>query len=71
MPPTQLSWNHPQIHISSASGKSVTTFLDIHVCAFVQCSFEEEVVLGGQGDQQFIVKWSRKKPKLKNPPLNQ
>ena len=45
--PSQPSWNDPQIHISSASGKSVTCFLDI--CDFVQCTVEEEVVLWGSG----------------------
>ena len=62
--PSQPSWNDPQIHISSASGKSVTGFLDI--CNFVQCTAEEEVVLGGQGDQQIIVKSGLKKPKLES-----
>ena len=38
MIPSQPSWNDPQIHISSASGKSVSVFLDI--CDFVQCSVE-------------------------------
>ena len=61
-PTTQPSWNDPQIHISSASGKSATSYLDI--CDFVQSSVEEEVVLGGQGDQQVIVKSGPRKPRL-------
>ena len=61
-PTTQPSWNDPQIHISSASGKSATNYLDI--CDFVQSSVEEEVVLGGQGDQQVIVKSGPRKPRL-------
>ena len=67
--PLQPSWNDPQIHISSASGKSVSGFLDI--CDFVQCSVEEEVVLGGQGDQQIVVKSGPKKPKLESLTLSQ
>ena len=67
--PSQPSWNDPQIHISSASGKSVSGFLDI--CDFVQCSVEEEVVLGGQGDQQIVVKSGPKKPKLESLTLSQ
>lgn len=65
----QPSWNDPQIHISSASGKSVVNYLDI--CDFVQSSVEEELVLGGQGDQQIIVKSGPKKPRLENLTLSQ
>ena len=67
--PSQLSWNDPQIHISLALGKSVTGFLDI--CDFVQCTVEEEVVLGGQGNQQIIVKSGPKEPKFESLTLSQ
>ena len=67
--PIQPSWNDPQIHISSASGKSASNFYDI--CDFVQVSVEEEVVLGGHGDQQIIVKSGPKKPKLESLTLSQ
>ena len=63
-PIAQPSWNDPQIHISSASGKSATSYLNI--CDFVQSSVEEEVILWGQGDQQIIVKSGPKKPRLEN-----
>ena len=33
-PSTQPSWNDLQIHIASASGKSVSSYL--HICDFVQ-----------------------------------
>ena len=62
-PIAQPSWNDPQIHISSASGKLATSYLDI--CDFVRSSVEE-VVLGGQGDQQIIVKSGPKKLRLEN-----
>ena len=67
--PTQVSWNDPQIHLSSAAGKSAPNHLDI--CDFVQTCVEEEVLLGGQGDQQIIVKSGPKKPRLENLSLSQ
>ena len=68
---TQPSWNDPLVHISTASGKSVTQYLDI--CDFVQSNvfYEEDVVLGGQGDQQIVVKSGPKKPRLENLTLSQ
>ena len=67
---SQPSWNDPQVHISTASGKSVTQYLDI--CDFVQNVVQEEdVVLGGQGDQQIVVKSGPKKPRLENLTLSQ
>ena len=49
------------MHISSAAGKSASvSYLDI--CDFVQTNVEEEVVLGSQGDQQYIVKSGPKSP---------
>ena len=50
----QVSWNDPQVHISSAGKSASVTYLDI--CDFVQSNVEEEVVLGNQGDQQVIKK---------------
>ena len=67
--PTQVSWNDPQIHLSSAAGKSAPNHLDI--CDFVQTCVEEEVLLGGQGDQQIVVKSGPKKPRLENLSLSQ
>ena len=67
--PSQVSWNDPQIHLSSAAGKSTPSYLDI--CDFVQSSIEEEVVLGSQGDQQIIVKSGPKKPRIENLTLSQ
>lgn len=62
--PSQVSWNDPQIHLSSAAGKSTPSYFDI--CDFVQASVEEEVVLGSQGDQQIVVKSGPKKPRIEN-----
>ena len=62
--PSQVSWNDPQIHLSSAAGKSTPTYHDI--CDFVQSNLEEEVVLGNQGDQQIVVKSGPKKPRIEN-----
>ncbi|MES9879858.1 MAG: hypothetical protein ABW185_03155, partial [Sedimenticola sp.] len=58
----QPSWNDPQIHISTAAGKSTGEHLDI--CDFVSGSIEEEVVIGGQGDQHIVVKSGPRRPKL-------
>ena len=69
-PQPQVSWSDPQIHLSSVAGKSVSVnYLDI--CDFVQTNVEEEVVLGGHGDQQVIVKSGPKKPRLENLTLSQ
>ena len=62
--PTQPSWNDPQIHISSASGKSVSAFLAI--CDFVQVSLEEDVVFVSQCEQQIVAKSGPKKTKLES-----
>ena len=63
------SWNDPQIHLATATGKSVTGYHDI--CDFVQSSVEEETVIGGHGDQQVIFKSGPKKPKLESLTLSQ
>ena len=69
-PASQPSWNDPQIHISSASDKSVSNYIDI--CDFVQSTMvEEDVILGGQGDQQIVVKSGPNKPRLDNLTLSQ
>ena len=66
---SQPTWNDPQIHIATATGKSVTGYYDI--CDFAQCSIEEETIIGGQGDQQIVVKSGPRKPKLENLTLSQ
>ena len=43
----QPSWNDPQIHLSTATGKSVCSHYDI--CDFVQCNIEEDTIIGCQG----------------------
>ena len=69
-PASQPSWNDPQIHISSASDKSVSNYIDI--CDFVQSTMvEEDVILGGQGDHQIVVKSGPNKPRLDNLTLSQ
>ena len=55
--------------MSSAASKSAFNYYDI--CDFVQTTVEEEVVLGGQGDQQIVVKSGPKKPRLENLTLSQ
>ena len=69
MPPAQPTWNDPQIHLASATGKSVTPYLDI--CDFVPANIEEEVLIGGNGDQRIVVKSGPKKPILENLTLSQ
>ena len=65
----QPSWQDPQVHIATATGKSSSAFYDI--CGFVPTAVEEEVVIGGQGEQQIVVKSGPKKPKLENLTLSQ
>ena len=65
----QPAWNDPQIHIASATGKSVGSYLDI--CDFVPSTIEEEVLLGGNGEQSIVVKSGPKKPLLENLTLSQ
>ena len=65
----QPSWQDPQIHIATATGKSGLSYLD--VCDFVPHSVEEELVIGGQGEQQVVVKSGPKKPKLETLSLSQ
>ena len=66
---TQPTWQNPQIHIATATGKSSSLHYDI--CDFVPHSVEEELVIGGQGEQQVVVKSGPKKPKLENLSLSQ
>ena len=68
-PVNQPAWNDPQIHIASATGKSVGSYLDI--CDFVPSTIEEEVLLGGNGEQSIVVKSGPKKPLLENLTLSQ
>ena len=66
---TQPAWNDPQIHIASATGKSVSPYYDI--CDFVPSTMEEEVIIGGNGEQNIVVKSGPKKPHLENITLSQ
>ena len=68
-PQMQPSWKEPQIHIATATGKSASSYYDI--CDFVPNNIEEEMVIGGPGDQQVIVKSGPKKTKLDNLSLTQ
>ena len=61
---SQPTWQDPQIHIATATGKSNSPHYDI--CDFVPHTVEEELVIGGQGEQQVVVKSGPKKPKLEN-----
>lgn len=66
---SQPVWSDPQVHIASASGKSVSSFHDI--CDFVPQAVEEEVLIGGQGEHQVVIKSGSKKPKLESLSLSQ
>ena len=64
------SWRDPQIYLAAAaSGKSITTFYDI--TEFVVGNMEEEIVVGGNGSQQVVLKSGPKKPKLESITLAQ
>lgn len=65
----QPMWSDPQVHIASATGKSTSAYYDI--CDFVAHSLEEEVVVGGQGEQQLVIKAGPKKPRLESLTLSQ
>lgn len=64
------SWRDPQIFLeTAASGKSVPTHYDI--TDFICNTIEEEIVVGGNGSQQVVVKSGPRKPKLENVTLSQ
>ena len=63
------SWSDLQIHIASATGRSASTFFDI--CDFVPKAVDEDLVVGGQGDQQLVIKSGPKKPRLESLTLSQ
>ena len=65
----QPSWQNPQTHIATATGRSNSSHYDI--CDFVPHAVEEELVIGGQGEQQVVVKSGPKKPKLESLSLSQ
>ena len=69
MPTAQPTWNDPQIHLASATRNSVPPYLDI--CDSVPSSIEEEVLIGGNGDQRIVVKSGPKKSILENLTLSQ
>ena len=64
------SWRDPQIYLqAAASGKSSPSYYD--VTEFVTGNIEEEIVVGGNGSQQVILKSGPKKPKLESVTLAQ
>ena len=65
----QPSWSDPQVHITTATGKSTLTHYDI--CDFVPHVLEEEMVVGGLGDQQLVIKSGPTKPRLESLTLSQ
>ena len=65
----QPSWSDPQVHIASATGKFTSVFYDI--CDFVPHALEEDVLIGGQGEQQLVIKAGPKKPRLESLTLSQ
>ena len=61
--PQTQSWRDPQIYIALAvSGKSVSSHYD--TINFVNGNVEEEIVVGGTGSHQVILKAGPKKLKL-------
>lgn len=68
--PSSQSWRDPQIYLSAAAaGKSVPSCYDI--TDFVAGNVEEEIIVGGNGAQQVVLKTGPKKPKLENVTLAQ
>ena len=64
------SWKDPQIYLeSAATGKSAPTHYDI--TDFISSTVEEEIIVGGNGSQQVVVKSGPRKPKLENVSLAQ
>ena len=63
--PETHSWKDPQIYLSSAAnGKSAPTHYDI--VYFVGGGVEEEIIVGGAGSHQVVLKSGPKKPRLEN-----
>lgn len=70
VPSQPQSWRDPQIYLAAAaSGKSNPTFYDI--TEFVTGNMEEEIVVGGNGAQQVVLKSGPKKPKIESVTLAQ
>lgn len=68
--PESQSWKDPQIYLSSAAnGKSTPSHYDI--VDFVGGGVEEEIVVGGAGSHQVILKSGPRKPRLENVSLAQ
>ena len=68
--PQTQSWKDPQIYLSSAAnGKSASLHYDI--VDFVSGHVEEEIIVGGSGSHQVVLKSGPKKPKLENVSLAQ
>ena len=64
------SWKDPQIYLArAASGKCIHNYYDI--TDFVAGNMEEEIVVGGNGTQQVILKSGPEKPKIENVTLAQ
>ncbi|MEW8544995.1 MAG: hypothetical protein AB2693_15835, partial [Candidatus Thiodiazotropha sp.] len=66
---SQPSWQDPQVHIANATGKSASPYYDIS--DFVPNTVEEELVVGGHGEQKLVIKSAPKKPKLEQLTLSQ
>lgn len=70
VPSQPQSWRDPPIYLAAAaSGKSNPTFYDI--TEFVTGNMEEEIVVGGNGAQQVVLKSVPKKPKIESVTLAQ
>ena len=68
--PQIQSYRDPQIYLSAAAnGKSASTHYDI--VDFVSGNVEEEIVVGGSGSHQVVLKSGPKKPKLESITLAQ
>ena len=70
VPSQPQSWRDPQIYLAAAaSGKSTPSYYDI--TEFVTGNVEEEIIVGGNGSQQVILRSGPKKPKLESVSLVQ
>ena len=68
--PQNMSWKDAQIYLSSAAnGKSASVHYDI--VDFVDGGMEEEIIVGGAGSHQVVLKSGPKKPRLENVSLAQ
>ena len=60
------SWQDPQVHLSTAAGKTLPSFLDITDFVNVGGAAHEEVVVNTDNGPQLVLRSGSRKPKLEN-----